>query len=136
MVVQGKSRIHQDRLPLSLTAKFHRHATCLGAIRARHRSTRSARCGEHYSVFERAPPSQHSEPRRVQEKLSLLATDRNEPLREQSVYEAKGNVSSRYDQDNSVAQFVQILRFREDCQRGRSRRLWEDVSLFYQQFHC
>src|SRR5438093_512584 len=74
MVVQGKSRIHQDRLPLSLTAKFHRHATCLRAIRARHRSTRSARCGKHYSVFERAPPPQHSEPRRVQEKLSLLAT--------------------------------------------------------------
>src|SRR6266699_2682503 len=105
MVVQGKSRISQDGLPLSLIAQFHWHATCLGAIRPRHRSAGSARGGEHYSIFERAPPSQHSELGRIQEKLPLLATDRDE-------------------------------RFREDCRRGRSRWLWKDVSLLYQQFHC
>src|SRR5438128_6349329 len=85
MVVQGKSRISQDGLPFSLIAQFRWHATCLGAIRPRDRKACSARSREHNQISERAPPSQHSEPRRVQEKLSLLATDRNESLREQSV---------------------------------------------------
>ncbi len=85
MVVQGKSRIPQDGLSLSLTAEFHRDPACLGAIGPRYRSARQARSGEHYPISETAPPSQHSGPRGIQDKLPILATGPNERLREQSV---------------------------------------------------
>src|SRR5437667_11110374 len=100
MVVQRKSRIPQDGLPLSLIAQFHWHATCLGAIRPRHRSAGSTRSGEHYSIFERAPPSQHGELGRVPDELFLLANDRDERLREQAIYEPMSAESSRNHQDN------------------------------------
>src|SRR6266581_1080645 len=85
LVNVARGELLDDRLSLSLVAEFHRDATCLGAVRPRDGQAGSAGSEEHNPISERAPPSQHCKPGRVQNKLPILATGQNEQLREQSV---------------------------------------------------